>query len=363
MTADTVGGVWPYAMELIRGLGLRDTEVVLATMGRPLSLRQSQEAARLKGLEIRESDYKLEWMDHPWNDVENADQWLLHLEEEYRPDIVHLNNFVQGKLAWKAPVLVVGHSCVLSWWRAVHGCDAPREWFRYRLEVVRGLAGADSVIAPTLWMLKALAYYYGFLPRAGVIPHGRDPVAYTPGIKEPFVLSAGRIWDPAENFTCLEKASEGLPWKVKLAGEEGLVDETADYHSKVEYLGWLSHRDMRDQFSRAAICAFPALYEPFGLSILEAALSGCALVLGDIPGLREVWGDAALYANPRDPQAFRDTIASVMAENEMRIHFGARARKRACCFNSANMASAYLTEYTSLCRNIRKSRQTEEVIS
>ncbi len=31
----------------------------------------------------------------------------------------------------------------------------------------------------------------------------------------------------------------------------------------------------------------PARYEPFGLSVLEAALSGCALVLGDIPSLRE----------------------------------------------------------------------------
>ena len=46
---------------------------------------------------------------------------------------------------------------------------------------------------------------------------------------------------------------------------------------------------------RAAIYALPARYEPFGLSILEAALSGCALVIGDIPSLREIWADAALF--------------------------------------------------------------------
>jgi glycogen(starch) synthase len=47
----------------------------------------------------------------------------------------------------------------------------------------------------------------------------------------------------------------------------------------------------------------PARYEPFGLSVLEAALSGCALVLGDIASLREVWGGAACYVRPGDSRA------------------------------------------------------------
>ena len=48
----------------------------------------------------------------------------------------------------------------------------------------------------------------------------------------------------------------------------------------------------------------PARYEPFGLSILEAALSGCALVLGDLPSLRELWdrrGDVRPAGRPRGP--------------------------------------------------------------
>ena len=47
----------------------------------------------------------------------------------------------------------------------------------------------------------------------------------------------------------------------------------------------LSGEDIRPWFARAGIYALPAVYEPFGLSVLEAALSGCALVLGDIPSL------------------------------------------------------------------------------
>ncbi|MEB3829625.1 glycosyltransferase [Phormidium sp. CCY1219] len=60
----------------------------------------------------------------------------------------------------------------------------------------------------------------------------------------------------------------------------------------------MSPEELSHWYARAAIYAFPARYEPFGLSVLEAALSGCALVLGDIPRLREMWGDAAVFANP-----------------------------------------------------------------
>ena len=47
-------------------------------------------------------------------------------------------------------------------------------------------------------------------------------------------------------------------------------------------LGVLAPAELRRKLERAAIFAAPALYEPFGLGILEAAAAGCALVLGDI---------------------------------------------------------------------------------
>ena len=74
MTADTVGGVWTYAMELVRGLSEHDIRVILATMGEPMSADQRNEAASIRGLRVVESSYKLEWMQSPWEDVEIAGQ-------------------------------------------------------------------------------------------------------------------------------------------------------------------------------------------------------------------------------------------------------------------------------------------------
>jgi hypothetical protein len=77
MTADTVGGVWTYAVELARGLGREGVEVALATMGAPLCPDQRREA---DGFQVYESAYRLEWMDDPWADVAEAGRWLRELE-------------------------------------------------------------------------------------------------------------------------------------------------------------------------------------------------------------------------------------------------------------------------------------------
>src|SRR3954469_10125574 len=118
MTTDAVGGVWTYTLDLARALNRRGIDVTIAGMGpRPSSIPTDQN--------IQWGDYKLEWQDDPWKDVDRAGEWLLSLGS---PDVVHLNGYAHATLPWKCPKIVVCHSCVLSWWRAVHGVDAPCEW-------------------------------------------------------------------------------------------------------------------------------------------------------------------------------------------------------------------------------------------
>ncbi len=63
-------------------------------------------------------------------------------------------------------------------------------------------------------------------------------------------------------------------------------------------LGLLAPAELADGMRARIHLCVAGLYEPFGLSVLEAALSGCALVLGDIPSLRENWDGAADFAEP-----------------------------------------------------------------
>jgi glycosyltransferase involved in cell wall biosynthesis len=118
-------------------------------------------------------------------------------------------------------------------------------------------------------------------------------------------------------------------------------------------LGSLPPRALADWYARAAIYALPARYEPFGLTALEAGLSGCALVLGDIASLREVWGDAALYVAPDDLDGLRGVLNELIADSSLRQEFGARAVKRAGEFSMERFVRGYRALYRELVEGSR----------
>ncbi len=345
MTTDTIGGVWTYALELCRALERHQVEVTLATMGAPLDPFQAAEAAALPNLQVHESAFRLEWMREPWEDVEAAGEWLLDLERRTSPEIVHLNGYCHGHLPFAAPVLVVGHSCVLSWWRAVKGETAPVEWETYYSRVARGLRAADLVAAPTAAMLRWLEDLYGPLQHARVIPNGRRPELFAPLPKDPFVLSAGRLWDEAKNVRALERVAPRLSWPVLVAGDEEHPEGGQSPLEALLPLGRLSAADLASRLGRASIYALPARYEPFGLSILEAALAGCALVLGDVESLRELWDGCALFVPPDDDGALEEALEALIQDAAQRRRLARRARTRALEFTPERMAAGYLEAY------------------
>lgn len=329
MTIDAVGGVWTYALDLVEALP-DHVEVVLAAMGPSPSGEQRSQLGRAGAAGFEERDYRLEWMDDPWADVERAGEWLLELAAEVDADVVHLNGYAHARLPFRAPVVVVGHSCVLSWHEAVRGEPAGAAWSRYAAVVSEGLQAADVVVAPTSAMLADLERIYGLTGERLVIPNGRAPTGFGPLPKEPFVLGVGRVWDDAKNLAALERVSRRLPWPVRVAGDGGSVGRVGD-------------RELRDLYGRAAVFAAPASYEPFGLAALEAALSQCALVLGDIPSLHEVWGDDALYVGSDDDLA--RALRRLIADGNLRSELATRAYRRALGYSPVRMAAAYRSLY------------------
>jgi glycogen synthase len=366
LTADAVGGIWNYAVNLARALQRHDAEVVLATMGEPPSPAQRDELRCCRNVVLREAGFRLEWMADPWDDVARAGEWLLELERSEQPDVVHLNGFGHGVLPFDAPVLVAAHSCVFSWWHAVHGCAPPAEWDRYREWVAAGLRGADLVVAPTRWMLDSLAEHYGAVPRARVVRNGCDADALPLGARdafgryarrarlpEPIVLAVGRIWDESKNLGSLAAAAPALRWPVCIAGADTSPAGARRVLEGVHCLGVLPQPALRRWYERASIFVHPSLYEPFGLAPLEAATHRCALVLGDIPSLREVWQDAAVYVPPREPAAIAAAVNSLAAQPLRHAAFAEAARQRASALTARRMARDYVAIYQALAHSGR----------
>ena len=345
MTADALGGVWTYALELAGGLSSRGVEVLLAVMGGGVGAAKRAEAERIAGLRLERNDARLEWMDEPWADVDRAGEWLLGLAKGFDPDVVHLNGFVHAALPWNRPTVVVAHSCVRSWVTAVRGVQAPASWGTYTQRVTSGLRAADLVIAPSRAMLGELWRHYGVMENSRVIYNGRDLALFCKSAKENLILSAGRLWDEAKNLRVLAAAAPGIEWPVYVAGESQHPNGGLALFCELRALGSLHPAELAQWYSRAAIYAHPALYEPFGLTVLEAALSGCVLMLSDIPSLREIWGDAAIYSPPNDPAAWRDGLNALAADPAKRSRLADAARKRALALDSQTMLHEYLEAY------------------
>lgn len=245
----------------------------------------------------------------------------------------------------RCPVVAVSHSCVRTWWSAVRGGDLPEGWSWQESRTRAGLLRADAVVAPSRSHADALEAVYGPLPGVFVVPNAVRPVPYG-AIKRPVVVAAGRWWDEGKNARVLDRAAALVTWPVLMAGAlTSPTGETVGLHH-ARSVGELSGTGVRDVMERAGIFVSPSLYEPFGLTVLEAAHAACPLVLSDIPTFRELWDGAAVFAPKDDAVAFARAIERLAGDADLREELGTAARTRALDFTLDRTAEGLLAAYT-----------------
>ena len=356
VTADTVGGVWTYARELVTGLVRRGATVTLVSFGDIPSPTQTGWLDGLRGVDFRPTAFRLEWMQEAEQDIELSGEFLLSVIAEVNPDVLHLNQFCYGTLNVDVPKIVVAHSDVLSWWKAVKN-EIPGDitWLRwYREAVSCGLRGATTVVAPSHWMMRQIEFLYGVPKHGSVIYNGRTPTLFNPHIsKDDYVLSVGRLWDSGKQVNLLTRIEATSP--IFVVGTERHADQTlrdanaVSKSSNIFLKGTQSEGQLRHWFSRASIYAATSRYEPFGLAPLEAALSRCAIVANDIPSFREIWGDTVMYFRANDAGSLQEQIGRMQADRELRLTYANlaynRARQR---YTSDRMVDEYMNLYSSV---------------
>jgi len=358
MTADTVGGVWTYAQELVTALVHRGVRVTLVSLGEMPGPEQTQWMEGLPNLDFRATAFALEWMHDVERDMEASQQFLQGVIRDVGPDLLHFNQYFYGAIANDVPRVVVAHSDVVSWWVAVHQQEPPAtkwlEWYRGML--TRGIEHANSVVAPSRWMLNSLIGLYGKPGHSTVIYNGRNPHAFNPHMtKESRVLTVGRVWDSGKQVTLL--CRQNPPIETYIAGSEhhpeaalrsGVLPGMA-LLPNVHFKGMQSEGQLRQLYGRAAIYAATSRYEPFGLAPIEAALSRCAIVANDIPSFRELWDDDAVCFQRSDAPSLMSEIEKLATDSKLRVEYGNRAYQRALRrYNSDRMAEDYLALYHAL---------------
>ena len=343
MTADAVGGVWTYAIDLARGLSASGVEVVLAVMGPPLDRGQRAEAAAVDGLTLVDTGLPLDWLARDRRAIDEVAEAVSDLARFSDVDLVHLNSPALARPI-EIPVVGVCHSCVATWWSAVREGPMPDD-FRWRTEALRrGMEACHLLIAPSGAFADAIARTYN-VERPQVVHNGRRPVRTRIVDRGRSVFTAGRLWDAGKNLATLDRAAALLDAPVRAAGSvRGPHGESVEFRC-LDLLGTLDTAGVRRELASAPVFASAALYEPFGLSVLEAAQAGCALVLSDIPTFRELWDGVADFVRAEDFEALAAACRRLLDDPAEAARRGAAARLRARRYNVEAMRAGVLSAY------------------
>jgi len=213
----------------------------------------------------------------------------------------------------------------------------------------RAMAARDAIVNIPLGVnpgLRPGLFSEGFTERYGL----HRPFILTVGVLEPrknhIVLfeTLRRLRHRGQDASLVVIGREGWRWSSPLARPE--------YHDlapSVRILADVPERDLAEFYGRAAVFVYPSLYEGFGLPILEAMACGAPVVCSSSSSLPEVAGDAALYADPRDPEQFADQVSRLLCDPELRRRMVEAGLRRARQFSWQRTAQETIAVYRSVC--------------
>lgn len=194
---------------------------------------------------------------------------------------------------------------------------------------------ADAIITISAFTKGRIVELLGIPEERIHVSHlGVDTERFRPnlGERDGFVFYPARAW-PHKNHARLFEAmrllrADGHDLRLVLTG--GDLDRLGPLPDFVEWRGHVSQDELAELYRRAAVLAFPSLYEGFGFPPIEAMASGCPVAAADSGSLPEICGDAAVYVDPLDPRSIADGLLEAMRRGG---ELGALGVERAATFS------------------------------
>jgi glycosyltransferase involved in cell wall biosynthesis len=349
MTADAVGGVWQYAIDLAAALAAHDVETVIAVLGPDPSADQRR-AAQVEGVTLVETGLPLDWLSDAPTPVVCAGEAIAELAAEHEVDVIQLNSpALAARAHFPAPVAAVTHGCVATWWEAARAepLSAEFEWHR---ELMReGLRRANVVVSPSRAYADRIRATYALDHTPLAVHNGRAAIASgESAASHDMAITVGRLWDSVKGVQLLDSVADALAVPFYAAGAaEGPHGERVELNH-LQRLGQLDAETLGGWLARRPVFVSAARFEPFGLAVLEAAQAGCPLVLSDIATFRELWDSAALFVPTNDPTAYQSAIMRIIADAALRQRLGEAARERAARYTPQATAHEMARLYRAL---------------
>jgi glycosyltransferase involved in cell wall biosynthesis len=164
----------------------------------------------------------------------------------------------------------------------------------------------------------------------------------TSAAREPFFFYPANFWLHKNHEVLLvayqmylAKNAGRPPWRLVLTGHldqraQSLQQMAADLGvaAHVRFSGHVPESELAKLFSTASCLVFPSLHEGFGIPIVEAMSFGLPIICGDDTSIPEIAGNAALYAEMRNPAKLADALLAVAGNERLRAELVALGRER-----------------------------------
>jgi glycosyltransferase involved in cell wall biosynthesis len=173
-----------------------------------------------------------------------------------------------------------------------------------------------------------LRFYRIPAARVMVVHHGVDPALRPlqpdPGAK---ILLCVSTLHPHKNLDRLIRAyaRRRREFKLVIAGMRGFYADVIDKlitelgaGDSVTLTGWIPREELYKLYAQAQAFVYPSTFEGFGMPVLEAMATGLPVACSDIPPLREVAGEAALFFDPESEEAIASALDRILTEEPLR---------------------------------------------
>lgn len=255
-------------------------------------------------------------------------------------DVVVYQNFAPPPLAARHARVPLVHDVIFH--------ESPEYYTRIErlyFAPLRSLSSRADRVCTVSWTERERMVRLGFaaVSRIDVVPYGVDDAfkASPPvprGVpSRPYVLFVGRL-TVRKNVSALIRAmrhvrARDLELVVVGASDRTCEDlpalaRTVGVADRVRFLGPL-HEELPTLYASASVFCFPTHDESFGLPPLEAMASGAPCVVSDLPVLREMYGDAAVFVDQGSEWSIAEAIDAVLGDRGLADALRVRGRRRA----------------------------------
>lgn len=227
----------------------------------------------------------------------------------------------------------------------------------------RAVKNADRIIASSSSTAQAIEAEFPLargkvrvvLPGTTLMTAPLDRASLVPlGIDRPYFLFVGTL-EPRKNLSRLLDAYANLPSAVReqnqlvVVGGKGWggvnITQLLEARGLDPYVvvpGYVSDAQLSSLYAHARFLALPALYEGFGLPLVEAMVHGVPVLTSNSSSLPEVAGDAGLLVDPLDVTAITAGMLRLLCDDAFHAELAARARPNAARFSWTKAAKETL---------------------